>query len=716
MNRPVRRLREDKLPMFLRYGDPSWDSAEAPDANPAPGRHGDEVAAPKRKADAVRARFPMVTLSGVRLHSITETQCIQHILDELEAGHGGMLVTPNLDHLHRCTKNLAFGAMVAEADLVVADGMPLVWASRLQGTPLPERVAGSNLITTLSAAAAGRGRSIYLLGGAPGTAEGAARVLVERFPNLKVVGTHYPPMGFESDPAQMAEIVASLGAAKPDIVYVALGSPKQEKLIARLRQILPDAWWLGVGNSFSFLCGDVRRAPRWMQVSGLEWMHRLFQEPKRLFKRYVVVGVPFAGSLLARAACRGVANRVLKVVGWSREALPLTPAPLGPVGGHAPASRNGQRSGNGDGLLQGSGRGRNGSAETVLNDGGALDLADGSAQVRGLMDNRFAGAADGEPRQFQPLSRLRALILLGGSVRPSPLSQMSGRSVLDLPLDEKGTVLNHWMDAAAELAKAAGLGALPVRVMVNQTTPEPTGAAPKHYGAFRVERDASEFRGTGGVLRDLAADYGDDDLILVANAAQILLDPLPSIVAAMTRKPGDVAVISHEDGTPSGLMLLSCKTLRQIAETGYVDMKEQALPQIALAGYEVRVVRRRRPTGLPIRTLEDFVQALRFHHRRKQGKPFVADPLAEDWSPAFALIEPGAKVDATARVHDSVVLAGGVVEPGAVLVRSVVCPAGVLRMDKTAVDQFVCAEDAKGRRPLPVSETAAGARQTVAAA
>jgi NDP-sugar pyrophosphorylase family protein len=118
-------------------------------------------------------------------------------------------------------------------------------------------------------------------------------------------------------------------------------------------------------------------------------------------------------------------------------------------------------------------------------------------------------------------------------------------------------------------------------------------------------------------------------------------------------------------------------------------MKEQALPQIALH-YEVRVVRRRRPTGLPIRTLEDFVQALRLHHRRRQGKPFIADPLAEDWSPAFALIEPGATVDASARIHDSIVLAGAVVEPGAVLVRSLVCAGEVVRHDKTIVDQCVC--------------------------
>lgn len=673
--------------MYLRYGDPSWDVADPLDPGPDP-EHRDGHA-PRRKPDdharaasaaAAASRLPTVTLCGVRLHAITETQCIQHIVDQLEAGRGGMLVTPNLDHLHRCTKNMAFKALVAEADLVVADGMPLVWASRLQGTPLPERVAGSNLITTLSGAAAGRGRSVYLLGGSAGTAEGAARVLVERFPNLKIAGTFYPPMGFEDDAAQMAGIVASLAAAKPHIVFVALGSPKQEKLIARLREILPDAWWVGVGNSFSFLCGDVRRAPRWMQVSGLEWMHRLFQEPKRLFRRYVVIGLPFAATMLSRAVFKGVPNRLVRRFrGDDRHGFDVMTAPL-------PAAA-GDGSANGNGHLDPS---RNGHAASP---------AGVSRHVDAHSDDHFASFnVDADPHgPAASLSRLRALVLLGGSVRPSPLAQVSGRSVLDLPLDENGTVLNHWIENAAELAKAVGLDKLPVRVLVNQSSPEPTSAAPKHYGAFRVERDASEFRGTGGVLRDLATDYGDDDLILVANAAQVLLDPLPTIVAAMTRKPGDVAVISHEDGTPSGLMLITCKTLRAIADTGYVDMKEQALPQIALR-HEVRVVRRRRPTGLPIRTVEDFVQALRLHHRRRQGKPFVADPLAEDWSPAFAIIEPGATVDATARVHDSVVLANGTVEPGAVLVRCVVCAGGVVRRDTTAVDQSVGPDD-RGRRP-----------------
>ncbi len=227
--------------MYLRYREPSWESAEATETSPARRRVGDASRARARRS-AVGGRpngappLPVVELLGVELHAITERAAIEHVLNELDAGRGGIVVTPNLDHLRRCTSDLNFGAMVAEADLVVADGMPLVWASRLQGTPLPERVAGSNLISTLSAAAADRQRSIYLLGGDPGTAEGAAKILTTRHPHLKIAGHYMPPMGFEQKNREMAAIIAALAAAKPDIIYVALGSPKQERLIARLRQ------------------------------------------------------------------------------------------------------------------------------------------------------------------------------------------------------------------------------------------------------------------------------------------------------------------------------------------------------------------------------------------------------------------------------------------------------------------------------------------------
>ena len=245
--------------------------------------------------------LPTVRLRGLAIHAVTEDQAVRHVLDELLAGRGGWVITPNLDHLHRYGRDSAFAGFFAQASLVLADGMPLVWASRLQGTPLPQRVAGSSLIWTLSEAAGRENRSIFLLGGEPGTAESAGQILAGRYPGLRITGTACPLLGFEKDPAQMQLLREQLIAAAPDIIFVALGSPKQERLIAALQAELPRAWWLGVGISFSFVCGTVRRAPRWMQRCGLEWVHRLVQEPRRLAKRYLVDDLPFAFVLFAGA-------------------------------------------------------------------------------------------------------------------------------------------------------------------------------------------------------------------------------------------------------------------------------------------------------------------------------------------------------------------------------------------------------------------------------
>jgi N-acetylglucosaminyldiphosphoundecaprenol N-acetyl-beta-D-mannosaminyltransferase len=259
----------------------------------------------------VAGEVPWIELGGVRLHAVTEAQTVRHVLDELDARRGGWVITPNLDHMRRLRSDAKLRELYASASLVVADGMPLIWASRLQGTPLPERVAGSSVITALSARAAERGRSVYLLGGSAGTAQEAAEALRRRFPGIRVAGTYYPEMGFENDEMQIQQLIEHLNKADADIVYVGLGSPKQEWLIGRIRGRLPRAWWMGVGISFSFLSGHVLRAPPWMQKWGLEWLWRLVQEPRRLAKRYLLQGLPFAAWLLAGAV-------VHRVVGCDR--------------------------------------------------------------------------------------------------------------------------------------------------------------------------------------------------------------------------------------------------------------------------------------------------------------------------------------------------------------------------------------------------------------
>jgi len=190
--------------------------------------------------------------------------------------------------------------------MVVADGMPIVWASSMQGTPLPERVAGSTLTLSLTQAAAYAGRSVFLLGGNPSTAEAAGEQLVERNPRLRLAGTLCPPFGFEQQPSRLADIRRTLDAAQPDIVYVGLGFPKQERLIRQLRDRYPRTWFIGCGVTFSFIAGEIDRAPVAFQRLGLEWLHRMIQEPGRLWRRYLVDGLPFMAALMGSSvASRG---------------------------------------------------------------------------------------------------------------------------------------------------------------------------------------------------------------------------------------------------------------------------------------------------------------------------------------------------------------------------------------------------------------------------
>jgi N-acetylglucosaminyldiphosphoundecaprenol N-acetyl-beta-D-mannosaminyltransferase len=256
-------------------------------------------------SDAQRPRAAdRVQIMGVGVDPLTESQTIRTVLDGVAAGRGGWVCPVNLDVLRKVVTEPGSAELVAEADLVVSDGMPLLWAARLQGTPLPDRVSGSSLIHTLPAAAAPAGASVFLLGGDDGVAEQAAERLRAQYPGLEIVGTHCPPVGFERSPRAMREIKEVVAAARPDVVFVALGFPKQERLIRHLRQRLPEAWWVSCGISLSFVTGDVSRAPRWVQRAGLEWLHRLAQEPRRLARRYLVDGMPFMARLMLDSARR----------------------------------------------------------------------------------------------------------------------------------------------------------------------------------------------------------------------------------------------------------------------------------------------------------------------------------------------------------------------------------------------------------------------------
>ncbi len=241
-------------------------------------------------------------LAGLDFDRLTEAQAVEHIMGASLRGEGGWVVTPNVDICRQTRQDPSLRHLVGTASLVVPDGMPLVWAARLTGHPLPERVAGGSLIFSLSEAAARQGLSIYLLGGAPGVPQRAGQELRDRYPGLQVAGADSPPLGFDTDPQAIEAVRDRVAAAAPDIVYVGLGFPKQERLIASLLPACPEAWFIGCGAAIPYAAKALPRPPAWMRRTGLAWLFRLFNEPRRLFRRYLVQDLPFAVVLLASAA------------------------------------------------------------------------------------------------------------------------------------------------------------------------------------------------------------------------------------------------------------------------------------------------------------------------------------------------------------------------------------------------------------------------------
>ncbi|HLK15892.1 MAG TPA: WecB/TagA/CpsF family glycosyltransferase [Fimbriimonadaceae bacterium] len=244
---------------------------------------------------------PRVTIRGVPFSRVGEREAADYILACVKAGVGGVVLAANTDVLRICDQKPEVRAHFERATIVTPDGMPIMWAAKLQGQPLVERLPTSNLILTMIQAAEESDVSVFLLGGNEGVAEAAAERYRQLHPNLKVTGSHCPPFGFESSEAEMAKIREALRESEPDVVFVGLGVPKQERLIEALRGEFPATWFMATGISFSYAAGELKQAPRWLQALGLEWFFRLCQEPRRLFRRYILQDLPFLFPLLSEA-------------------------------------------------------------------------------------------------------------------------------------------------------------------------------------------------------------------------------------------------------------------------------------------------------------------------------------------------------------------------------------------------------------------------------
>jgi N-acetylglucosaminyldiphosphoundecaprenol N-acetyl-beta-D-mannosaminyltransferase len=223
---------------------------------------------------------------GVPLAPLTLAETVTAVGGLVENGQPTYFVTANVHYAMLTDKGPDLRALNAHAAFILADGAPLVWASRWYGSPLPERVAGADLIFELSADAARNGYRLFFLGGVEGVAAEAARRLRVRYPQLQIVGTESPPFRQLTEEERSA-LIARIRAARPDILFVAFGQPKGERWIAQHFLKLGVPVSVQIGASLDFAAGRVHRAPRWMQKAGLEWAFRLMLEPRRLFVRYV---------------------------------------------------------------------------------------------------------------------------------------------------------------------------------------------------------------------------------------------------------------------------------------------------------------------------------------------------------------------------------------------------------------------------------------------
>lgn len=230
---------------------------------------------------------------GVRVDAVQIPEVCARVEEWIQNRDGCRYVAVTDMHgIMEAQHDSTFKSILNAADLVVPDGAPLVWLGRLRGRALARRVYGPELMLEVCRLTAPTGRHHFLVGGAPGVADQLATILKHKFPGLVISGTCSPPFQFWTE-VQEEELVAAINRAAPVIVWVGLGTPKQERWMCRRRDSLKAAVLLGVGAAFDIHSGTRNQAPRWMRENGWEWLFRLFQEPRRLWRRYLIYGPQF---------------------------------------------------------------------------------------------------------------------------------------------------------------------------------------------------------------------------------------------------------------------------------------------------------------------------------------------------------------------------------------------------------------------------------------
>lgn len=235
----------------------------------------------------VSSQVQRIRVGALAVDALDRPQAIDAIMRLVREGRGGTVFTPNVDHVVQAEHDPAFREAYARAALSLVDGTPVMWAARWLGTPLPEKLSGSDMFEPLVERAAAEGLKIALVGGGPGVAELAAEKLKQRYAGLQIVELMAPRLGLTATDEERAS-VERLSKAKADLIFVCLGAPKQELFSDRNRQLLAPAVLIGFGAAVDFTAGTVPRAPTWMSRYGLEWAYRLGREPRRLAARYLL--------------------------------------------------------------------------------------------------------------------------------------------------------------------------------------------------------------------------------------------------------------------------------------------------------------------------------------------------------------------------------------------------------------------------------------------
>lgn len=238
----------------------------------------------------VESEKKVITLFGCKINNLTMDETVEEIGKFIESGKPHQHIVVNVNKVIIADKDPDMRDIINSCDLVNVDGMPIVWASKIFGKPLRERVTGIDLFTNLLKKSAEKSWKIFLLGAKDEILEILVKKLKQDYPKIIICGCRNGYWKNEEEENKVAELVYS---AKPDILFVAISSPKKEYFIRKNLTRMNVPFVMGVGGSFDVMAGKITRAPLWMQNSGLEWFHRFLSEPARMFKRYFIDGCYF---------------------------------------------------------------------------------------------------------------------------------------------------------------------------------------------------------------------------------------------------------------------------------------------------------------------------------------------------------------------------------------------------------------------------------------